>query len=203
MKRFVSPIPNGGLPIFVDDFLTIDLENLDAINAILSGYNEPIVVSGVEVSNLDTNAKTFDLSAGLVFLNGSIMRVPSYSGTYPLYISEGATVQENRDFEDGNNETVLETKSAQTTTSLPAGESILLDPYTESRFAYVQRRAGTPTGEIIMVNDTTNLFDGTGLGVNALKGFALCNGSNGTPDLTGRFVVGQKDSDSDLSLIHI
>ena len=35
------------------------------------------------------------------------------------------------------------------------------------------------------------------------SGFVLCNGSNGTPDLRGRFVVGYSDTDGDLSLIHI
>ncbi len=51
----------------------------------------------------------------------------------------------------------------------------------------------TPVGGIIMYSGgTAGLFDGSGLGVTTtkMKGWAICNGNNGTPDLRGRFVVG-------------
>lgn len=40
------------------------------------------------------------------------------------------------------------------------------------------------------------LFDGTGKGVvgSRMENWALCNGSNNTPDLRGRFIVGRSDN---------
>jgi len=45
----------------------------------------------------------------------------------------------------------------------------------------------TPRGGIIMYSGTWN-FDATGLGTGPLVGWALCNGNNGTPNLSNRFV---------------
>jgi hypothetical protein len=36
----------------------------------------------------------------------------------------------------------------------------------------------------------SSLFDTTGLGIGEMLGYALCNGNNGTPNLSGRFIVG-------------
>jgi hypothetical protein len=46
-----------------------------------------------------------------------------------------------------------------------------------------------PPGSIIMYSGPW-YFDSTGLGVGPLTGWALCNGNNGTPDLSDRFVMG-------------
>jgi len=55
-------------------------------------------------------------------------------------------------------------------------------------------RGVTPIGGIIMYSGATDgtLFTGSGLGVTGSKmeGWAICNGSNGTPNLRGRFIVG-------------
>ena len=54
-------------------------------------------------------------------------------------------------------------------------------------------RGVIPVGGIIMYSESTaGLFDGTGLGNSGTKmvGWAICNGSNGTPDLRSKFVVG-------------
>jgi len=52
---------------------------------------------------------------------------------------------------------------------------------------------GAPTGGIIMYSGAWN-FDGTGLGTGSLAGWALCNGNNGTPNLSDRFVMGTINS---------
>ena len=45
-------------------------------------------------------------------------------------------------------------------------------------------------------------FDGTGLGSSAaLTGWALCNGNNGTVDLSGKFIVGYDNSDPDYNTL--
>jgi hypothetical protein len=49
--------------------------------------------------------------------------------------------------------------------------------------------SSVPVGSVIMYSGSWN-FDGTGLGIGTLAGWALCNGSNGTPDLSDKFVMG-------------
>ncbi len=54
-------------------------------------------------------------------------------------------------------------------------------------------RGVAPVGLIGMYSGSTaGLFDGTGLGESTTKmrGWAICNGNNGTPDLRDKFVVG-------------
>jgi microcystin-dependent protein len=46
-----------------------------------------------------------------------------------------------------------------------------------------------PSGVIVMYSGPWN-FDATGLGTGPLTGWALCNGNNGTPNLTDKFVMG-------------
>jgi hypothetical protein len=53
----------------------------------------------------------------------------------------------------------------------------------------------TPPGGIIMYSGAWN-FDTTGLGTGSLAGWALCNGNNGTPNLSDRFVMGTVNSSS-------
>ena len=50
-----------------------------------------------------------------------------------------------------------------------------------------------PPGTIVMYSGAWN-FDETGLGTGPLEGWALCNGNNGTPNLTDRFVMGTNTS---------
>ena len=51
--------------------------------------------------------------------------------------------------------------------------------------------AGIPTGAIILWSGAANAIP---------SGFVLCNGSNNTPDLRGRFVVGYNDNDNDYDV---
>lgn len=55
--------------------------------------------------------------------------------------------------------------------------------------------SNTPPGGIIMYSGAWN-FDDTGLGIGSLVGWALCNGNNGTPNLSNKFVMGTTDSSS-------
>ena len=59
-------------------------------------------------------------------------------------------------------------------------------------------RGVTPVGGIIMYSGATDatLFDGSGKGVTGSKmeGWAICNGSNSTPDLRDKFIVGAGNS---------
>lgn len=198
MKHFISPIANGGAPIYLDDLINSDLENKKAYEAILAGLDSKIVLSGCEVSNLNEPGNTFDLSAGFVYLNGTVMEVPAYSGSYPIFIHEATAVNDDRDFEDGNTDTVATTRVAEYT-GTPSGDSIEFDYTTGYRLETVVRRSAYGINDIRLLTVTTNKFDGTGLGLDTSeeRGFALCNGQNGTPDLRGKFIVGLGSGDYD------
>lgn len=58
-----------------------------------------------------------------------------------------------------------------------------------------------PSGIIIPWFGNKDLFDVSGLGEGKLKGWALCNGNNSTPDLRGRFLAGYSDSDVDYETV--
>ena len=60
-----------------------------------------------------------------------------------------------------------------------------------------------PLGTIIMYAPaSTSEFDNSGLGVASnVSGWAICNGSNGTPNMKGKFVVGYDPSDPDYDTI--
>lgn len=55
------------------------------------------------------------------------------------------------------------------------------------------------TGIVVMWSGPLASFDGTGKGVGTMKGWALCNGNNGTPNLQGRFVVGYNPADGEYN----
>jgi microcystin-dependent protein len=201
MKRYLNPISDGGAPIFLDDLISSDSETYTALNAIVSGFGEPVVLSGCELSNINPVGFTVDISAGVVFIDGEVRESPAYSGSYPVYLEPSADLIETRDFEDGTTEDVFVTKSAIYSASLPGVEHIKFNPTTKSRFSDVLKRATTKTGEIIMQSVSSSFFDGTGLGFDEYDGFALCNGSNGTVDLKGRFIVGQDAGNVDYDNI--
>lgn len=60
------------------------------------------------------------------------------------------------------------------------------------RFLRDLDRFAVPPKGIVMASlsatEVTANFDATGLGIGSYVGYAICNGSNGTPDLTDRFV---------------
>ncbi len=54
-------------------------------------------------------------------------------------------------------------------------------------------KSSVPAGAIVMYSGPWS-FDASGLGTGDLQGWALCNGNNGTPNLSNRFVMGTTNS---------
>jgi hypothetical protein len=189
MKHLISPIANGGAPIYLDDLINNDLQNKQAYEAILAGLDDKIILSGCEVTVTVPGSCT--ITAGFVYLNGTVMETPIYAGAYPVYIHEATTVNDTRDFEDGNTDIVATTLSAEYTAT-PSGDNIEINPTSGYYLSTVIKRASYELEDIKLVHITSGKFDGTGLGLdyNVERGFALCNGANGTPDLRGTFIVG-------------
>jgi len=60
-----------------------------------------------------------------------------------------------------------------------------------------------PAAGVVIYSGSISNFDGSGLGLpgSTVEGWALCNGSNGTPNLKGKFVVGYDSTDTDYNAI--
>lgn len=161
---------------------SIAFSTLERIQNLRSIYNrllavvavEPaVILTGMVVSNV--SGGNCDISAGSALIDGLFVDTSAYSGAYPVYLKP-----------DG-----------QFTTSVPSGVYVTFDPHTSQRYANVIDRATTPAGRVVMTNVVNDRFDGTGLGKWEMKGYALCNGSNGTIDLRSRFIVGYDNRLSD------
>ncbi|MDX9905018.1 MAG: hypothetical protein RBS55_00375 [Bacteroidales bacterium] len=113
------------------------------------------------------------------------------NGLVTLKIGDGTVVYgefSEIDWSDGPYFIKTETDPTGGTNYTIAGTSELMSvPY--ALFA----GSSMPEGSIIMYSGEWN-FDNTGLGTGTLSGWALCNGKNGTPDLTDRFVMGTNTS---------
>lgn len=158
-----------------------DLQRIESIqnlqNRLLDSvtFEPEVILQGMAVSNINPGASTCDIAAGAVVINRKFIAAPAYSGGYPVFLKEDGTW----------------------TNTAPPSNFIRFDPHTSQRIADVITRVAAPIGDIRMRATLSSNFDGTGLGKWDLKGWALCNGSNGTFDLRSRFPVGLDTRNSD------
>lgn len=109
MKKLTTATDLGGAPIYKSDFRTLfNVDIWDCVQGLLSMYNattEGVIVSGCVVT---PNAGNFDMTTGVVYLNGVFMRVPAVTNqTFPKYIQPGTVVNDSRIFADGSTHTVM------------------------------------------------------------------------------------------------
>jgi len=204
MDKIITPIQAGGFPLFEEEVVGCLQDQI--YNAYFSSLyrftNESFVLSGCEISNIITASTTVNISAGYVFLNNSTngTDIVYFSGvtsaTYPCYLSEGAQIVTDLEFQNGTELPALSTKQITVTNSIPATSYIEFNPYTSKTLQKLSQRYNRFIGEVFdYVGSLTNsngfpLFDNTGKGLDYFDGFALCNGNNGTQNLNGRVTIG-------------
>lgn len=155
MKRITPSTTNGGAPINLDDFKGVfNLEIWDGILGLLYGFNgdtEGVVVSGCVVSG----SGPYNLSAGIVYLNGEMMRLPATNGitlSGTTCIKPDTQVNESRTFEDSSSQILFATQSAIVSSSLPgAGQYIAFTTTTDLENRRLKMFVG-PT-ESVTTND--------------------------------------------------
>ena len=157
----------------------IDGVNGAGLAAILAGNSGTTLYIGV----------TVDGSSGEISPRQAILAVPYAMHAADAAAASGDFVVEGRTTVKGD----LEVSGG--TVALPAVEAASLvvsgDVTVETSGSFVGY--GTiPVGGIIMWSGSAGAVP---------DGWALCNGSNGTPNLQGRFVVGYDPSDSDYSSV--
>lgn len=126
MKKFTST-DLGGAPIFKNDLRDIfNSEIWSVIQAMLSPFDsdvEGLVISGCVTT---ANAGNFDMTAGIVYLNGEFMRVAAATNqTFTKYIAPSTAVNDTRTFEDGATNVVAVTKGAELVGSAPGAGQYL------------------------------------------------------------------------------
>lgn len=133
MKKITQSATTGGAPIYLDDFKDVFNDEIwDAMQALLAPFDsdtEGIILSGCVVSG----AGPYDISAGIVYLDGEFRRFAAQTGvSLPQYIKAATDVNTTRTFEDTTIKTLYVTKSADIDSSAPgSGQYIAITTSTD------------------------------------------------------------------------
>lgn len=122
MKKLVTTQPGGG-PIHQDDLRTVFNSEiwyvLEATFGMFNGDTQGVIVSGCI---LTPNGGNWDISEGLIYLNGEFMRLAAATNqALPKYIQPAAAVNDDRQFADAVTRTLFITKGAELAGSAPGG----------------------------------------------------------------------------------
>ncbi|MDM1550670.1 hypothetical protein [Empedobacter falsenii] len=125
---------------------------------------------------------------GLVYINGELL---PFKGALKQNVVRIVETSESRVFENGNSKPVLVTRYA--TFGAGAGTTYnWSDFYRPMSIKEIQKRL-MPVGCIVL--------DYYGRIEDIPSGYVLCNGENGTPDLSGMFIVGYDPANTDYNAI--
>ena len=211
MRKFITPVSVGGLPIRNEDLTELLQNQLFGIN---SSYYEAIqsstpqeigIGTGIIIKSLDVvpggndNNFVINNNDSLVFIGGEFMRCSttqsSLTFTSSVYIVPDQTITETRNFADGQVRNATEEKKFRFQVGMPNGLNyIRIQP----SFGPIRRIENllfnilSPVGEIKLVGNQNilSLFGNDGLGTGKYRGWALCDGRNGTVNMTSRVPMG-------------
>lgn len=121
MKKFAQTADLGGAPIYKSDLAgTFNKEFWDVIEGLLYPIQlntQGAIISGCTITDHST---TFDMTAGIVYLNGQYMRLSAVTGlSYPQYIQPDVAINDVRTFQNGNNITLEITQNAKYSSTIP------------------------------------------------------------------------------------
>lgn len=189
MNKRIDLTKLGGYPLAQEDLDWLQISYRSALAAMANFIGDKVIISGmVEAGG--------DVTAGWISIGGEL--VPFEAGTIgggEFIIDELITPLV---FEDGNSKDVLYERIAKF--SVGGGYQ-----YSDLKRAATLKLNLPEPGDVKMVScDGAYLianFEGNGLGKNKREGWALCNGNNGTPNLSGKFIVGYDPADPDYDAI--
>jgi hypothetical protein len=223
MIRLIKPVSDGGVPYINPDFVNILQNNniksygafYESINDVKQG-NCGIIIRGIKnvtqkLPNVPVTNISIDFSDSLIYLDGDIRKpnglissfVQNYN-TNTIYLISDISFEEtrvNKVFD--SNLLVLENRTFNVVTSEPTIKNYIkieinqfnnnictrylqrVLKYYMSNIGDVYSYVGT---DLYWFNNTT------GLGYGPFHGFALCDGRNGTSNLTNRFLLGFDNS---------
>lgn len=163
----------GGFPGTTQTFDFMQKAYSDAISALTALGGDTYILKGVLRSGAN-------VSAGAIVYQGEYL--PFASGSYSEDVSIFEEVQEVIYNEDADNDGNLDKKRAYVHRYAKCGTGGL------TTFKFDTLKPYTPLTKISLPIGTIILWSGA---LNQIpNGYILCNGSNGTPDLRGQFIVG-------------
>jgi microcystin-dependent protein len=173
----------GGFPLTQDVLAFMQSSYRDALAGIAQQFGELTIISGVVVTGST-------VSDGWIVYEGELVRFVGSTLSAQVVVD---TLQTQLMYEDGANRTVLFEKRAY------CGSPGTFD-FADLKRLNTQWEQWLP-GDIKMVTCTHAYinanFTPTGLGINERRGWAICNGQNGTVDMRSRFAIGWDDRNVD------
>ena len=178
----------GGFDCKLNDFRFLSKGVEDAFKGILSAFTPTATTYILSGCTYTLVSGTMTMSEGYVAIDGEVCYVPAHSISFTTpanlywdveisYDSEGFKQFENFDWHDTYEVRVAKIK--YNNTAVPLGKTSLLS--TKNISTLLKETVGTPSGGIIMWSGAINTIP---------IGWVLCDGTNGTPNLIDRFIVG-------------
>jgi hypothetical protein len=185
MNKRINLTNLGGFPLTQDVIDFMQQSYRASISALAKMCGDKVIITGVDVAGNN-------VSDGWIVFNGELMPFVGGSLGLTIIISETA---ETLVFEDASTPNVLFTKTATSGVggSFAFSELIRIEPLRNTWLKSDIKEIDCD-GAYISAN-----FDATGLGKNERKGWAICNGQNGTKDRGGRIGVGYSTLNIDPS----
>lgn len=202
MKRFSPQV--GGHDLKLDDFVLMQTAYTESFRGLLSAvaHNGTAILQGVEMTS-SFGTSTLDFTAGWVGFNYEVFRV--FFTSLPMLIVGG-----------GGSRPFLKIKETVMNPPSPVVYEDSVSKNVHYERIMIIKYFNSADGDINMVNgiyfdelpyhsamqrgmvtewyptyfsEENDLFDSNGLGRKRMKGYAICNGLNNTPDLRGLFTI--------------
>jgi microcystin-dependent protein len=192
----------GGHPFHNDDLLHMQEGLIEAIKAVVEAIasvgdtpnaNAYILKGVVETGNVTS------YTSGYIYYNGEVFEVidgtPLLSignqGEYYWEVEQSTVTPSPVTYQDGQLRNVHIRRRMRLVLANSVSEGVL-----RSQTIRLSKTIGiVPKSGIIMYSGAvSNFSSGVGITGSTVQGWALCDGSNGTPDLRGRFIVGYNPS---------
>lgn len=145
-------MPSGGAPFTNEDLNDVFQDEIwAAMQAMLSQYDsdaEGVIVSGCVVT---PNASNFDMTAGIVYLNGEFMRVDAVTNqTFTKYIKASTPTNVTRTFNDAASKTfIIEKKAEVSGTADGGGQEITISSLYSSLYRRLEFLMGSHAVKVV------------------------------------------------------
>lgn len=171
----------GGFPLETDTLNAMQ-NAYDIFNSLGNIIAPLAIIKGCEILGNT-------VSNGVVYINGEVVEFRGGQAGATVIIREET---QNKNFENGENKLVYRTRYATFGSSVQTTNYPWSDFHRPMTIKEIQKRL-MPVGCIVL--------DYYGRIEDIPSGYVLCNGENGTPDLSGMFIVGYDPSNTDYNAI--
>jgi hypothetical protein len=203
MKKLVQA-QNGGFPYQNEDIYGIlQNEQFDAYSGFYKAItnnatsgNTGVILYGCNVNAFDGLNYIINFQNSLIYLDNEFLKPDDtinnaigISGDF--YLIPTTPVITQRIYRDNVSKNATTERRFTWTNTLPStGQYIKFSDGGSGRFVKtIVKNFTTETGTIVQLTNISK-FLANGLGFNEWDGWALCNGSNGTVNLKGKFIIG-------------